>query len=220
MVYCTINDIKARMLIESTDTQYDSALNNAANEATEIVDMFLKPYTTVPLVNPTGMIVEITADFGASVFKRRYLPNEVRLRGPIQVEGGIDSTTQAEAEGWFGLAKSKLEFYIRNNYVLAENLASIYNPEIFLDMLRRGIITGKEARAFINNATVLYTNKIDQLTTITIKNDTIIIDKNDTVSTYSTKRQKSWAFISGGEPITGEQNASGYQKDSETNGSA
>jgi len=215
MAYCTINDIKARMLIESIDTQYDSALNNAANEATEIINMFLKPYTTVPLVNPTGMIVEITADFGASVFKRRYLPNEVRLRGPPILEG-VDSTTQAEAEGWFGLAKSKLEFYIRNTYVLAQNLASIYNPEIFLEMLRRGIITGKEARAFINNATVLYTKKIDQLTVITVKNDTIIIDKNDTVSTYSTKRQKSFGFISGGEPITGEQNPSGYQKDSES----
>jgi hypothetical protein len=210
MVYCDIEDIKVRMLIESTDTQYDDSLNDAANEATNIVDMFLKPYEdTLPLNDVPNQIVEITADLGASVFKRRYFPTEVSLKGPMVLQGGMDALSQMDASGWFALGKSKLELYIRNYYVLAENLASIYNPEVFIELLRRGVITGKEARMFINNATALYSKKVDQLTIE--KTENLTTTKNETVSEYHTKRQKHIAFISGDSDTLDK-----YKKDSET----
>ena len=223
MTYCSIDDIKQRMLIESNDTQYDDALNNAANEASELVDIFLKPYeATLPLESPDNQIVAITADFGASIFKRRMLPEEVGIRGPsIIAGGGTDTLTQMDATGWFALALKKMEQYIRNTYVLVRNqITSIHNPEIYADLYRRGLITGQECRDFLNNAVAVYSKRIDDITKTIATNETIVIDKNETVSTYETKRQKSIAFISGGEVITGENNANGYQKDSETNGSA
>jgi len=178
--YCGIDDIKVRVLIALNDTQYDDALNNAANEATSLVDVFLTPYATTPLTNPTGTIVDITADFGASIFKRRMFPQEVELRGP-QTLAGLDTLTQMDATGWFALGLKKLEVYIRNAYVLVKDqMTSVYNPEIYIELFQRGLITGKEARELVTNLS---------------NNSTIYIKRIEEIQEYKTKKQKSFVWV-------------------------
>ena len=48
-VYCVKDDVKDRLLVKVADTSYDDALDNAIIEASRTVDIFLKPYTTVPI---------------------------------------------------------------------------------------------------------------------------------------------------------------------------
>ena len=179
--YCNIALLKDRLLIGVNDTQYDDALNNAADEASRLVDIFIKPYTTVPLTTPDSQIIAITADFGTSIFKRRMLPDEVRMRGTDILQpdlGAVDAT------GWFALALRKIEQYIKNYYVLtqafAENGSTVHNPRLYLQMLKEGIITGKEARQMMNNATIETIKEIQELTKTLITNETITLSKDIT----------------------------------------
>ena len=177
-VYCDITLLKDRLLIGVNDTQYDDALNNAVNEASRLVDLFLKPYTNVPLNDADEQIEAITADFGASIFKRRMLPDEVRMRGTDILQpdlGAVDAT------GWFALALRKIEQYIKNYYVLtqafAENGSTVHNPRLYLQMLKEGIITGKEARQMMDTATIETIKEIQELTKTLITNETITLSK-------------------------------------------
>lgn len=220
-MYCNITDIKDRMLIDDNDTQYDDALNTAANEASRIVDIFLKPYADVPLnsSNITSQISNITADFGASIFKRRMTPDEVQIRGAL----APDMNAEINAVGWFAQGVRKMEMYIKSYYTLQTDpvnnsggndaVYTTHNPDIFLTLFERGAITAKEARDYMSRAITIVSQKLDNLTKI------ITHTENKTVTEYTTKRQKSFAFVSGGEVITGNNNNGAYQKDSETNGS-
>jgi hypothetical protein len=201
-MYCDIGQIKTRMLILPADTSYDDALNEAANEASRMVDLFLKPYIDVPLNDADDQIAAITADFGASLFKRRMIPEEMKIRGALQP----DMNNEIDASGYFAQAIRKLELYIKSYYTLAQeavNEATVdnvtvyttHNPDIFLALFEKGLITGKEARDFINKPVNIVTKKIDELERTTTETKTIISTKNDTVSEYHTKRQKKFAFI-------------------------
>jgi hypothetical protein len=225
MVYCDIDEVKKRMLIESTDDTYNDSLNDAVNEASAIVDMFLMPYTDVPLnAGNEGypeMIIAITADFAASVFKRRYFPSEVSIKGgAIATASDLTGINEMDASGWFALGIKKLEQYVKSNYILAEDIGStLHNPDMYLKLYNKGIITGKEARNLMNDATGaviaiieshIKTEEIER--TLTTSEN---VTRNDTTTTYPTRRQKSISFISGDSDTQ-----DGYKKDSESNGSA
>ena len=101
------NPIKDRMLIQFTDNTYGpdgtgvSPIELAAQEASRLMDIFLKPYATVPFTTfPLDAILQmICADFAASVFKRRQYPQEQTMRPALQA----DMINDVEGTGWFTL---------------------------------------------------------------------------------------------------------------------
>jgi len=142
------------LLIATDDTSYNDSLSAAICEASRLVDTFLRAYTTVPLAEDdvTSEISIITADFAASIFKRRMMPEDVTLRGALQP----DQINQIDATGWFALGMRKLEQYIKSKYVIQEKPLqdTIYNPEIYIDLFNRGLITAAEVRQFIASSDV------------------------------------------------------------------
>ena len=182
-VYCTKDDVMDRLLIKSTDTSYDTALDIAIAEASRTVDIFLKPYTTVPLVTYDEQISIITSDFAANIFKRRLNPQEVKLRGTMQP----DLINDVDGTGWFAMGLKKMLDYIKSYYALAEPASTenaMVNPEVYMQLFKNGTITLKEARALMADADSVITKKLNEISTIT-KTTTDIKD------TYHTKRQKS-----------------------------
>lgn len=189
--YCDKTAVKDRLLINTSDTQFDTALDIAIVEADRTIDIFLKPYTTVPLTGTIpDQIAIIAADFACSIFKRRLNPQEVKLRGTLQP----DMINDTDGSGWFAAGLRKLQEYIKSYYALAQEIGStLHNPDIYLRLFNRGIITAKEARQLINDtsgsviATIeatVKTEELTQTTTRTIREDL-----------YATKRQKSFAFV-------------------------
>ena len=160
-VYCTKDAVKDRMLVLTSDTTYDTSFDNAIAEASALVDIFLKPYVTVPLSTYDSNITNLTADFAASIFKRRWMPSEVTVRGTLQP----DMINDVDGTGWFALGLRKVEQYIKSYYVLAETLGNTaHNPDIFMSLFKQGLITGKEARNFINAVSTIANTVIDTIT--------------------------------------------------------
>jgi hypothetical protein len=111
--YCTIDQIKARCLI--TDSTYNTELTAIAAEASRHVDEQLRPYistdedaedtaepfvfTQLPLDDESipEQISNITADYAAALFLRRYMPEKY-------------------SEEWWTNALGKMEEYIRVNW--------------------------------------------------------------------------------------------------------
>jgi len=179
--YCTLSDLHDRLLI--VDNSYDSSLIIAAVEASRLVDDFLKPYTTVPLSTVNQSIEYITADFSASVFKRRMTPNEVTIRGTLQP----DMINDMDGTGWFGLGIRKLEQYIKNYYTLAEKIGTTTrNPDIYLKMFKQGTITGVELRQLINSANNAVIEEVKSITTQKAENNVItnslVTNEADTIT--------------------------------------
>jgi len=163
--YCNIDLVKDRLLIAIDDTTYDEALHNAVKEASRVCDMFLRAYTNVPL-EPTieeqagcgtvyvyyYEIQQATADIAASIFKRRMMPEDVTLRGALQP----DQLNQMDATGWFALGIRKLEQFIKSKFGIQDKPLenTIYNPELYIELFNRGLITIAEVRQFIVNPDV------------------------------------------------------------------
>ena len=186
-VYCEKTEVKDRLLINESDTQYDTALDNAISEASRLVDIFLKPYITVPLEEIPSQIAHITADFSASIFKRRWTPQEAKIRGTLQP----DMINDVDGTGWFALGLRKVEQYIKSYYVLAEELGNTaHNPDIFMSLFKQGLITGKEARNFINATSAISNKIIDDITKsldvtetqVLTKDQTLKLDETDTIT--------------------------------------
>lgn len=179
--YCDKADVKDRLLIKSADTSYDTALDNAIIEASRTVDIFLKPYADVPLqyTIPDPVII-ITADLSSSIFKRRLIPSEVKIRGAMQP----DMINDIDGTGWFALALKKLLDYIKNYYALEETPDAsnlMYNPEIFKELFVKGILTLKEARAYMGNASTAINEALNKvLTTTQTLVDTKTLTKTET----------------------------------------
>ena len=186
------NSIKDRLLIALTDTSYDDYLQTSAQEASRLIDTFLEPYEqTLPLNNTIPEQIKIIcADFATSIFKRRMMPEDVKLEGALQPDISVNVMI---ASGWFAQGIKKLEEYIKNHYAIKGiSVTSINNPLIYLNLLKSGSITLKEARTFITDANTAITNVI----------------KN-----YITNKQKHFAFISGN------SDSDGYKVDSNSEGS-
>jgi len=94
----------------------------------------------------------ITADFGASIFKRRMMPEDVTLRGALQP----DQLNQMDATGWFALGIRKLEQFIKSKFGIQDKPLqdTIYNPELYIELFNRGLVTIAEVRQFIVNPDV------------------------------------------------------------------
>jgi hypothetical protein len=135
------------------------------------------------------------------------LPDEVKIQGSLQP----DQMNEMNAQGWFAQGIRKIEQYIKSYYTLAQSpidisgtppINQIHNPELYLVLFEKGIITGKEARMYMANA---YANAIKRVEEIT---RTEVITKTETHRQYATKKQSSFAFISSDEN-------DGYKEDSE-----
>ena len=156
--YCNIDLIKDRLLIN--EGTYDTGLEAAGDEASRLVDIFLKPYTTVPLTTVDDQIEIITADFAASIFKRRMMPESPKITNQLTPEG----LNQIEATGWFAQGIKKIQEYIKSYYTLAQIVGnSAHNPAIYTQLFKNGLITAKEARAFINASTTIYQNEVNKI---------------------------------------------------------
>lgn len=207
--YCTYEDVKDRVLILTSDNTYDSSIASAAVESSRLVDIFLMPYVTTPLTGNdlTSQVAAITADFTASIFKRRMFPEEMKVRGPMEPTQ-LDTI---DATGWFAMAVSKIERYIRNKFILKDTVVgnTAHNPDTYILLLEKGIITGKEARTFINNATTIALKRTEDITKtiVTTANETVIRNVTEHIGTY--KKQKSFTFVSGKD-----KDSEGYKKDS------
>jgi len=192
MSYCLKDAVKDRMLIATADTSYDTALDTAITEASRLVDIFLKPYTTVPLTSPyPDQISAITADFSASIFRRRMMPDDVKVRGTLRP----DQMGEMDAVGWFAQGIKKIEEYIKSYYTLQVTVIGniVHNPDIYITLFEKGIITAKEARTFLSTDFAIANKRVDDITkteTITTTQTTHIIEDE-----YRTKKQKSFAFI-------------------------
>jgi len=208
--YCDIDIVKDRMLIALNDTSYDDALNTAVEEASRMIDIFLMPYEdTLPLTgdNITAQLNQIAGDFSASIFKRRMVPTEVRIRGALQ-PNPMDIVSSMDASGWFGIGIKKLEMYIKGKYTLATEISNtVYNPDIWVRLFDKGMITGLEARTRITDAANAAIKKIEDITKTLAVNETIVRDetltkaenitREITETQYITKKQSSFAFIEG-----------------------
>ena len=206
------NPIKDRMLIQFTDNTYGpdgtgvSPIELAAQEASRLMDIFLKPYATVPFTTfPLDAILQmICADFAASVFKRRQYPTEQVMRPALQA----DMINDVEGTGWFAVGLKRLQDYIKSVYALGVTMATtVNNPETYAQLYKDGMITLKELRTFEANPTAA----INRITNTTeIKNILTVLSNTELLTRriYITKKQKSFAFISS-------DGNGGYQLDSE-----
>jgi hypothetical protein len=188
--YCAVNDVKDRLLVKTTDTSYDTAITNAIVGASRTVDIFLKPYEVVPLsYTVPDPIIIVTADLAASIFKRRLVPSEVKIRGAMQP----DMINDIDGTGWFALALKKLLDYIKNYYALAVSTNasnSVYNPELFKELFVKGILTLKEARAYMGNASATIKDVLNEIITRTetkTLTDTQILTKTETKALTDTE---------------------------------
>jgi hypothetical protein len=180
------------MLIKTGDTSYDASLNIAMEEASRLVDIFFKPYVTIPLSSPDSNVQNITADFAASIFKRRLVPSEMSIKPSMQP----DMISDIDGTGWFALGLRKIEQYIRNYYVLGTSMGNtVYNSDVYAKLLKDGLITGKEARTYMNLATIVAKNTEDNATINRAMNEAI--SQAVTKVSYITRKQRSFVFISG-----------------------
>jgi hypothetical protein len=203
--YVSLNDIKDRMLIPLDDDQFDDALNAAGLEASRVIDMFLGAYTTVPLTDNTvpREVAIISADIAASIFKRRMMPEDVELHGSLTP----DNSDEIVARGWFGQGIQKLEQYIRSHYVIGTAVTTISNPDVYMNLYNKKLITAKEAREFMTAAAAVVKNVADTLvkSLTNVEAHTIVVEKttNDTMVQYHTKKQKSFVWVQSDEDDEG-----------------
>jgi len=61
------------------------------------------------------IISVIAADFCASIFKRRMLPDEVKIRGEFLPMESQDAVL--DSQGWYAIAWKKLQIFIKSVYV-------------------------------------------------------------------------------------------------------
>jgi len=212
--YCAVADLVDRMLVKANDvTNYTAEMNYCIVEASRMVDTFLLPYVgTLPYVvtgggkNIPDQIVIASADFAASVFKRRYVPSEVKMKNLMP-----DMINDVDGSGWFALGLKKLIEYIKDNFALTNNPANdtgmVFNPEIMKDLYIKGILTLKEARSYMANPDLAIQEVVNRLTTESLSR---IETQTITRSMYVTKQQRSISFIAGANNDE-QTNQGGYQ---------
>jgi hypothetical protein len=217
-MYCSGADVTNRLLLKQIDVQsYTPELNYSIVEASRMVDTFMKPYEpNIPsnwnLTNsstPPDQIVIITADFAASIFKRRWYPNEVKARGPLQP----DMINDVDGTGWFALGLKKVLDFIKDFYALNVNwqgakTATLINPEIFRDLFAKGVITLQEARAYMSNTNAAITQALNKIITENI---------TTTELKYHTKKQHAFGFVAGNNNDE-QTNQGGYNVQSQSSG--
>ena len=221
--YCGLADVVDRMLIKAVDVaNLTTSINYAIVEASRMVDTFLLPYvTTLPFATqPPDQIIIASADFAASVFKRRYAPSEARTRGSLQP----DMINDVDGSGWFALGLKKIQEFIRDNYALKSQVPAtgdtFFNPETFKGLFARGLLTAKEARQYMADTAATIQTKMNEILTQTktvsltetdtitktetlVKGETNTLTQTDVVSKtitelkYPTKKQNSFGFIAG-----------------------
>ena len=167
--YCATEDITNRLLIRDDDvSQYQVDIDYAIIEASRMVDIFLKPYITVPISGTVpDQVVIVTADFASSIFKRRYIPDDVKIKGALQP----DMINDVDGTGWFAVGLKKLLDFIKSYYALSGNEpvseGVLTNPDVFKLLFAQGMITLKEARAYMANTSGTIQEAINKISTLT-----------------------------------------------------
>jgi hypothetical protein len=182
--YATVAQVKERALIASSDTAYDTRIATCITEAMRMVDIFLTPYVDVPLTTIPAQIGIITADFATSIFKSRYFPDEVELRGTTSPDG----LNQTDSTGWFAIGLRKMNDYIKNVYSLKTPLGTtVYNPETYVEFVKLGLMTPKDAKAAMSAANSLAIQTIETKTETLIKTETITSTETKTKTQTDTQ---------------------------------
>lgn len=183
--YATVAQVKERALIALSDTAYDTRIATCISEAMSMVDIFLTPYVTVPLSTIPAQIGIITADFATSIFKSRYFPDEVELRGTTSPDG----LNQTDSTGWFAIGLRKMNDYIKNVYTLDTALSgtTIYNPETYIEFVKLGLMTPKDAKAAMSTANSLALQTIETKTETLTKTETITSTETKTKTQTDTQ---------------------------------
>jgi hypothetical protein len=122
-----------------------------------------------------------------------------------------DMINDVDGSGWFALGLKKLIEYIKDNFALTNNSPDTngldFNPEIMKELYAKGIITMKEARAYMANPNQAIQEAINRITTETL---TRLESQTITKRMYVTKAQNSFAFIAGANNDE-QTNQGGYQ---------
>jgi hypothetical protein len=122
-----------------------------------------------------------------------------------------DMINDVDGSGWFALGLKKLIEYIKDNFALTNNSPDtnglVFNPEIMKELYAKGIITMKEARAYMANPNQAIQEAINRITTETL---TRLESQTITKRMYVTKAQNSFAFIAGANNDE-QTNQGGYQ---------
>ena len=229
IMYCAVADVVDRTLTKTADvSNYTPSMQYAIVEASRTVDIFLQVYEpndlpfngTLPNGNPANNghknvpdpVVIFTADLAVSVWKRRLNPAEASVRGPLQP----DFINDIDGSGWFAVFLKKLLEYIKNYYALPiapdsrtspTGTGYLVNPDYFRTLFMRGIITLKEARAYMSNPNLA----IQEI----LSKQSLTIEKQQSFKSlieqrYPTKLQRAMAFVRG----RWNQNKGGYKVDS------
>jgi len=184
--------VKDRLLINLTDNSYNTPLGLACVEASRLVDIFLTPYVaTLPLTLPDAMVQMVTADFAASIFKRRQFPTEQSMKPALQP----DMINDVDGTGWFAVGLKRLQDYIKVKYALGVKVpSSVSNPEIYAQLFKDGTITLMELRTYLTDPEATINKKLNEIKVLqTSMSDTIL--KNIVERTYKTSQKHSFAFI-------------------------
>lgn len=145
VAYCSIAQIKERLLISADDVQYDTALTSAAEEASRYVDEAIRPFEeALPLTVVPEVIADVVADISSAIFKRRHMPKDFE-------------------SGWWLQGIKKLEIYIESNYLMSDIdfTWDTQDANQIMSALDKKIINLKEARSLLKALTWQPTSKTD-----------------------------------------------------------
>ena len=131
--YINIQDLKDRLLIETSNTLYDEALLDAILEACNFVTANHCPYvSTLPLANVTSFMKNYTSDLASAIFQRRKEPEKMD-------------------QGWWNLGIVKMNLDIQNTYVYGSTLTwNTNSPQDVMSALDKKIINSREARTLLD----------------------------------------------------------------------
>lgn len=102
MAYCTKSEVKKLLLIDESETKYDSIIDDGIAFGDAQIDLALSPYEEdLPLDYPGDAVKYISAMLAAGYVKRRLMPQ--------------DATGE-----WTVLGRETLEKYIKATYLKGE----------------------------------------------------------------------------------------------------
>jgi len=110
MAYSDLDDVRQRLSV--TVDKHDTQLTRCITQASNWIDLQLKPYTTVPLAAPPRDIIDAEADIAAGLFREetagrvageRPMPHVLRQRGMDAVKTYIEAyyLGPVERQGYF-----------------------------------------------------------------------------------------------------------------------
>lgn len=107
--YTTGSTIKSRLLISSTDLSYDSDIQTAIIEAGAYMDSQARLVGVTINTGSWSDLEYVCADLASGIFKRRHVPDGVRLRNPASPFGG---SMEEDYSGYWAQGVHKLNLWL------------------------------------------------------------------------------------------------------------